>query len=271
MKNIFTFSSYFEFLNEFFLSQGARSGKKSSFSKHAGIQTAYLSQVLKRKVDLNLEQAQLACEYFEMSDKESHYFMLLVQKERAGTKALREYFQKQIDAEVQKNHNIKNRLDFAGELSASDQVEYYSKWHYLAIHVLVSIKDFQTKESIREYLNIGIKELNSALEFLLRTNLIQQDNDRYIRGGGHIHLGKDSPNIIKHHTNWRLKAIEQLTRKTEKDVHYSVVYTLSKKDAEKLKERILKMIQENIKTIEPSPEEVAYVNVIDFFELKGLD
>ena len=268
MKNIFTFTSYIEYLEDYFLSHGPRSGKKSSFSKYLGIQTAYLSQVLKRKVDINLEQAQLACEYFALTDNEAHFFMLLVQMERAGTKALKTYFEKQIEIEILKNNNIKNRLSFAGELSLSEQVEYYSKWYYLAIHVLVSIKEHQTKASLREYLNIGMKELNVALEFLLKTNLIQLNNDRYIRGGGHIHLGKDSPNIIKHHTNWRLRAIEHLNQQEGKGIHYSVVYSLSKKDAKTIKEKILKLIQDNIKRIEPSPEEVAYVNLIDFFELK---
>jgi hypothetical protein len=55
--------------------------------------------------------------------------------------------------------------------------------------------------------------------------------------------------------------------KERDDIHYSVVYSLSKEDAENLKQKITNLIRANLDIVKASPEEVLYCNTIDFFEV----
>lgn len=136
--------------------------------------------------------------------------------------------------------------------------------------MLVSISQFQDIDSISGYLNLPKSKVKKALVFLEENGLIVFQNDRYQFGPRHIHLEEGSNNIFKHHTNWRLQAIQSLQYIGERDdLHYSVVYSLAKREVPKIREQFVKIIKENIKTIKDSEEEVMYCNTIDFFEVKS--
>ena len=86
-------------------------------------------------------------------------------------------------------------------------------------------------------------------------------------GTTRIHLDASSPLITKHHTNWRIKAINSFERPNENNLNYSTVYSMSKKDCIQIKKMILDFVH-NIETIiHPSPEEVVQYLLIDFIEL----
>ncbi len=53
------------------------------------------------------------------------------------------------------------------------------------------------------------------------------------------------------------------------ELHYSACFSLSKSDAQKINELILKNLESNSKIIEKSKEEVAYVYSFDFYPLIG--
>ncbi|MGZ3723793.1 MAG: DUF4423 domain-containing protein, partial [Bdellovibrionales bacterium] len=107
-----------------------------------------------------------------------------------------------------------------------------------------------------------------AVDFLLSVGLAEFRDGRYVIGPSHIHLGHDTTDINKHHMNWRVQAMDSLIRTNATDLHYSVVFSLSAKDAEKLKERLIATIKANLEDVGPSKEEVLYCSSIDFFEVK---
>ena len=120
---------------------------------------------------------------------------------------------------------------------------------------MLSVPALRTKESICRQTGLPLKRVSEVLEFLERSSLITFKNGKYAPGAYRTHLGKDSPMITKHHVNWRVQSIQSIERQNEQDLHYSSVVSLSAKDMQVIKERIVQVLQDIAKVIEPSPEE----------------
>lgn len=265
-KTIFEFVSYRAYLLEKLSSRGGQHGIKSKAAVHCQIQSAYLSNVLKGKADLNLEQADRINSFFLHNKEESHFFLLLLQKERAGTTSLKKYFQVQLEELKNKRLILIQRLGEEKKLlSEEDKQKYYSSWIYAAIHVASTISELQNKKNLQTYLNIPLDKFLEALDFLNQAGLIVVIGDTIQSGNSSIRLGNNSHNIIKHHTHWRIQAIESLERETLEDLHYSAVFSLSKKDVTLIKNKLLDYIKETVEIVKESPEETLYNFNMDFY------
>jgi len=75
--------------------------------------------------------------------------------------------------------------------------------------------------------------------------------------------------IAKHHSNWRIKAIQSLDETHQNDLHYSSVITCSFDDSVKIKMALIQAIDEIRKIVRPSEDEGAYAYSLDFFGLKN--
>lgn len=267
MSLLFDHKSYKKYLLSALGGAAKRTGQRAKAAAAMNCQLAYLSRVLNGDADLSLEQAIRLSEYLEHTSDEKKYFLLLLQKDRSGTKELEKYFRDQLQEITALRQQIKGRVNIKEELSQNDQSRYYSRWYYSCIHVMISIPALTTKESIAEYLDLPMALVTEAIEFLALCGLIEDHKGKLSISKRHIHLGHNSENIEKHHMNWRTRAMLSLDRVRPGDLHYSVVFTLSREDSLKLRERLLQTIQENLKDVAPSKEEVVYCQSIDFFEL----
>ena len=267
-KSIFEFQDYKAYLLNKIGKTGTRTGMRSGLASAVVCNTAYISQVLNGSSEFSLEQAEKANHYLGHTEEESHFFLLLVQYARAGTTALRKYFESQIKLIVEQRVNIQKRLGVKKNLSESDQATYYSAWHIAAIHVALSIPQLNRAEFIATYFDLPLKKVKRALEFLVSVGLAEEHSGTFSIGKTYIHLNKDSENILRHHTNWRLRAIETFDRDKVQDLHYASVVTLSKKDAFKIQDLIIENIQKMNTMIADSKEEEVYCFTSDFFILK---
>jgi uncharacterized protein (TIGR02147 family) len=266
-KSIFGFKSYKNYLKQALGLDGKRTGLRKKAAKYVGVQTTYLSQVLNGKMNLNMEQAYRFNDFLGHDQHEKDYFMLLVQHERAGTVELKNFLNNKIQDLISKRVTLKERIQTQKNLSENDQSIYYSKWYYACIHVLVSIPEFQTKKAIVDYLKLPLTVVVDALEFLETAGLIVFSNGSYKIGPSHIHLSNESAQIAKHHFNWRNRALVSLDAPKKSDLHYSVVWTLSKEDAEKIKLELTDYIQSMMKTVRDSKEQCAFGFTLDYFEI----
>src|SRR5688500_15293209 len=180
---------------------------KTKFSEFIGCHPTFLSQVLSGKVNLTLEQAILANEFFERTSFESEYFMLLVERERAGSKKLEDFFQKRIDVLLDEQDNLKNRFSDSQDIPADLQSLYYSAWYYSAVHVCLSIESYQSTQVIAQRLNISVSEVNQVIEMLLNAGLIEYKNKKYELSTKNLYLGRDKVAIKHHHVNWRSQSL----------------------------------------------------------------
>jgi uncharacterized protein (TIGR02147 family) len=243
-------------------------GARSELARASGCQLAYLSRVLGGDAQLSLEQADGASEYFQHGEEERSFLLLLVERARAGTERLRRHFETRIHEALERRLVLRRRLEVKRSLSREDQVTYYSAWYYAALHVLVTIPGFRSREAIVRYFRqrgVPPEIIGPALEFLCSIGLLSAEKGEYQVGEARIHLGSDSPMISRHHANWRLRALSALDARGGEDLHYSSVVTLSAADAIRVKEILVRAIEKSKAIIRDSPAEELGCLALDFF------
>jgi uncharacterized protein (TIGR02147 family) len=267
MINIFEYRDYKTFLKEKLKTMGH--GAQAKLSEAINCQPAYISQVLNRTPDLSLEQAADTAEFLELSKAQQDFFLLLVQHDRAGSERLKKIFKVKIAELIKSRALVSNRISGTDILDENTKAKYYSRWYYAAIHVLVSVESLGSRDAICEHLGLRKEIVNEALDFLLKDGLIREKSTgEFTVGMRRLFLEGDSPYIIQHHANWRLRAIETITQGGEGNIHFSSLYGLSKTDFERIKESLLSQLVEIRELVKPSPEEMVCVLNLDLFSLE---
>ncbi len=265
--DLFQFKDYRSYLLQVLGDKSERRGLKLQAARHIGCHTTVVSHVLHGKIELNLEQAEKFCGFLNLSEEEEHYFLLLVQRERAGTRALKNYFQKQIDVILKNRHDIKERIGSHQVVSKEVSQRYYSSWLYAALHVALSISELRSIKELARRFQIPESTVGEALEFLIGAGLAVNDKNGLNIGPKHVHLGAQSAHITSHHRNWRLRALNSLELAHKNDLHYSSAVTLSSEDVSLIKEKLIESLKDLNKTIAVSKEEEVFVLNFDFFRL----
>lgn len=266
--DIFEFGNYKSYVRSWIKAQprGGR-GLRSQIASKLRCHTAYITQILNHDSHLSMEQAE---EFNSLSGhcrEQADYFLLLVQFGRAASTLLKSRISVQIEEFRNLHLLLRHRITIDPILSQGDQQIYYSSWLYAAVHILVTISDYKTRSQISKRLNIPEPRSQAVLEFLVSKGLLIVDAGNYSIGKAHIFLGSDSPSIVQHHTNWRIKAIESLDRVESRDLHLSTVLSLSKSDVRRAKEILIQSIQEVRKLARESTEEELHCFSLDFFEV----
>ncbi len=228
---------------------------------------AFISQVLSGKNDFALEHCPLISEILGHTSDEAHYFILLVLYARAGSKLLEEHFKLQIDEILVKRRNLLERIKSTDVLNKTDQALYYSQWHYSAIHLLTSIPEFQSKTAIARRVNLSLTIVSEAVNELVKMGLLSEKSGKYQMTSKRILLNKSSPWITQMHTHYRLRSIHKLTEPMKDDFRYSLGVSLSKKDFESIREKLLRLLEELDPQMRASSEEEAYCLLVDFFQM----
>jgi len=268
MKNIFFYKNYKLYLIAQFPT-GQRTGRRLGLARALNCQTSLVSKVLNSSSHFTLEQARQICDFLNLTTEETHYLLLLVQEAKAGTQSLKEYFREQISIVQKRRLSFKHRLnERSKEISKKAHLKYYDSWIYSAIHITISIPRLQTIQEIADYLGASPVIVAEVLLFLEEQGLAIRKGDRFVIGPNHVHLSKDSPMISRHHTNWRLKALQAINHFEKDDLHYSGVISLSERDVRKIKEQFIQAIKTNLDLCSGSKEEVIYCMSADFFAIK---
>lgn len=195
MKNtVFDYDDYKGFLKDWLKNQPKGGhGLKSAMADSLRCQPAYVTQVLNGAGNFSLEQADSLTAYLGLGEAEAEFFLLLVQWERAGSKSLRDHFQKAVERIRTQRMVLKERLRIEAGLSEQDQSRYYGDWRYTAVHMLITIPKFQNRQSVAARLNLSKTAAAEILDFLVRTGLAELAGDTYRVTKSRLHLGNDSP------------------------------------------------------------------------------
>lgn len=137
----------------------------------------------------------------------------------------------------------------------------------MGIHFATSVESLQTVEALSQRFSVAPEHVQFILEKLLSLGLVEKTGSQWKFLSGEFHLGKDSPLIASHHQNWRAKAVADSQNPMSDGLHYSSIYTLSKKDFEKLKSQMLKWIDSSREIVGKSAEEEISCFTLDFFRL----
>jgi uncharacterized protein (TIGR02147 family) len=270
MKSIFLFKDYKKYLLDFLENQPQRGrGLRGKWAEAAGCQLAYVSHVLGGPPHFSLEQAESISRFVGHSQEETEYFLLLVEKARAGTASLKQFFQHLIEAKLEYYHNLRNRMKIQASLKLEDQAIYYSRWHYAAIHMILTIPEYQTAVAISEYFSMPLVKVKEYLSFLVTRHLAEEaTSGRYSVKEQFLHIGKESPLFPHQQVTWRHKAIESIYNKDANAIHFASCFSLSARDIAKIKDILGQTIEDTTEVIKPSKEEKLFSICLDFFELR---
>lgn len=260
---LFEHQSYKAYLKGLVEARGR--GEKSRLAQSARCHLAYVHQVLQGAAHFSFEQAELINTYLAHTDEESEFFLLLVSYERAGSDSLRRRYERKINAVITARTQLDHRLKNRKILPEEQQAVYYSAWYYSAIHVLITIPEFQTKEALTERLRLRPKEVGAALEALTEMGLARKSGARYLAGDVTLHLKADSPWIPRHHASWRIQTIQNLEQRDPMDLHYTSVVSMAPGDLPRVRKILVDAIEEVRKVVRDSKEEDLVCYAVDCF------
>jgi uncharacterized protein (TIGR02147 family) len=268
--NLFTFSDYRAFLKATIktLPRNGR-GELSKISRHLNVNSTLISQIMAGSRDFTTEQAYELCLYFGLSDLETEYFNLLVAIEKAGTQKLKEFLRKRLATMRAESLKLSRRVDHEKKLSQEDMTTFYSSWRYSAIRLYcsTSTKGKNIEEIAEKFLLTKARAVQ-YLRFLTKTGLCTEAHGRYQMGVQRTFVEQGSPHLLKHHSNWRLKALQKSEAIEEDELMFTGPMSLSREDFRQIREEISKFLSGVSKRVKDSAaEEIACLN-IDFFHIE---
>jgi uncharacterized protein (TIGR02147 family) len=266
---VFEFDNYKHFVRQNIKTFPRRGrGQYLRIAKLLNIHTTMVTHIFKGDSNLSVEQALRLAEHFALPVLDTEYFVTLVHLERAANLQSRRYFEKQLDGLKARALNLSERLQAKKVLDERDQAIFYSAWYYSGIRLLAAIHDFRNAEAIAEMIGIPLATVARAVEFLISTGLLREENGRLVVGETLTYVDRDSQLVNKHHLNWRLKAIEQLDHVPDEDLVFTNSIALAKKDFAKIREEIVKLLQTYKAIGDPSPPEQLCFLTIDWRKLR---
>lgn len=244
-------------------------GELSKIARAIGVHQTLLSLVLGGERDLTLEQAHDLANYLSLTELESEYFSLLVQFARAGNPRYKSALRGKIEKIRADSMRISKRVNHGKVLSDQQRAIHYSSWIYSAVRLFASTEDDgKSLEQVQERFHLTRQRALEILSFLGSCELVLKVGESYRMGKQRTFLEHGSPHLLKHHSNWRIKVLQQADQVSENELMFTSPVSLSKKDFVILREKTAGFITEFLKTVDASPaEELACLN-IDFVKLR---
>lgn len=263
--NIFEFDNYKNCINKWIsLQQSQGHGQLRRMALHLKVNSVVMSQIFRGQRDLTLEQALDLCYYIGFTEIERDYFLLLVQKARAGTEKLKKVLDQQINQLAKSAQVLKNRIQHQ-KLSDENKAVFYSHWYYSAIRLGVSIPSLKTNSLIADYLKLDRLLVSKVLDFLIENELIINQKNGFAMGPQITHVGNDSPFVNRHHNNWRIQGLKAMDHHKEDDFFYSGPMVLSNSLAKEIRKSLIDIVEKTTKKVGPSNSETLKCLNIDWF------
>lgn len=267
IRSIFEFSDYKKYLLSIISDENY---SVTELSKSIGCQRSYLSRVINSNLNLSSDHVFKLNQFLNLDDLQSQALYLMVEYERSGLSEYKEKLTKEITTLRNKYLDLKNKVK-SKEVLINDintyQSIYYSSWIYSAVHMITSIKEFQTITAIADHLKLNEKLVLSILQTLKEFKLVEKDNDHWIWRTGDTHLAKEHSLNAIHQQNWMHQALVDIHSRSEDSIHYSIIQTISKEDFQLLSQKIVQWISQYSKISTPSKPEDLICFRVDFFKV----
>lgn len=263
--SVFDFDDYKIYVREWIKSQPKQGyGQLNRIAKHLNIHSVVVSQIFSGDRDLTLEQACSLGNYLGLSNMEKDYLLLLVQLSRSSSLELSAVLQRQLNKLKKEATNLHKRIKHE-KFSDVAKSTFYSKWYYSAVRLSTDITNQNSIDSIAQKLGLDKSIVAEVLDFLIQNKLVIKEKNQLNVGPQVTHLPANSPLISKHHSNWRLKALQAMDQICEDDLFYTGPMALSKEDAKKIQSKLISLIKENTEIVKQSDSEALFCLGIDWF------
>jgi uncharacterized protein (TIGR02147 family) len=197
---------------------------------------------------------------------ERDYFLELVNHSRAATANLRKMIEEKMTLLKENDDSVTGRIK-RPKIGSRFQQRYYSSWHYSAIHILLTVSNYRTLPAIAERLNLSRSRVLTALSELEEAGLARKNGNSWESVSFDLHLPARSLFTSNNHLNWRNRAIQDSLDLESDGVHFTAVYSLSRRDFRKIRAKILELISESREVALASAEEEVFSFCCDLFQI----
>jgi uncharacterized protein (TIGR02147 family) len=266
---VFLYSDYKKLLNEHAKAPEVKRGYLKELAEASGCQRSYFSSVLHTHNHLTPDQAFALTTYWNLSNTETEYFLVLVDLARAGGRPLRERLLGRLQQLRTEQEDLSKRLERPSiEATNEGEFTYYSSWIFSAVHILTSIPQFQTAKAIAAKLNIPEDQANMVLSFLKKMNLVEEvSSSQWKHSSASRHVGRGSPLVSLHHNNWRQRAVLAAQLNSDQGVHFTSITAMTTSAFEQIKMRFLENIEHCNRIAGPSECERLVCFEMDLFQV----
>lgn len=261
MKRIFEYFDYQKFLRDYYEEER----KEKSFmsfrylGNHMNLDPGFLLKVIQGKHHLAKRSIAPVCKYFKFSERERHYFEVLVSYNKAKTPSdIKLYFERLMTLKEPESRSLEEW-----------QYAFYQKWYHSAVHALLYIYRFSGDyKALASVLTptITATQAKESIDLLIMIGLVKRGEDGIYR---------PTDNFITSGQRWQSAAIHNFQKETIKlsaqslDIHpkelrdiSTVTVSLSSKDLPEIRERI-RQLRKSILSLENDykPDTVFQINI----------
>lgn len=231
--------------------------------------TTRVSHILRGELHFTIEQACDLCRYLGLNELETEYFLALVQHQRAGTPRLRQVVEKQLTSIEERALQLVNRVGRDKVLSDEKKAVFYSSWMYAAIRQACSISDLASIDGLARRFDLPREKVRNIVDFLIESGLCSENLEgRLSIMGKMTHLEASSPLVVRHHANWRIKAMQHHERLTNRELAYTAPMSISAVDQARVREMSATFIEKVLEVVRASePEQKLMCLNLDWFEV----
>jgi uncharacterized protein (TIGR02147 family) len=268
--NLFEQSDYKNYLRLRIREQGKSRGYKSRVSEALGQAPSFLSQVLHTHVELTQDHAFRLARFWGLSSLEQDYWMTLVSFARASGPDYKKFLKERLERLRSENLNLSQRFKEPTVEEDRRSDRYYGAWYRGALHMLLTIPELNSPERLSARVGLPVDFVVQGLRELAEMGLATEENGKWKTAINSIHLKKGSSLSAFNHQIWRNRAIEQLMmapKSREESLNYTALYTLSHEDFGRLRQLILKFVEDTRDLVTPSKEETLGCLNLDWFEV----
>lgn len=265
---IYDFEDYKKFIQQRVKSMphGGR-GEYQKIAQYLETSSVVLSQIIKGKRDLSLEQGYLLGKYFGFKDLEQEYFQTLLQISRSTHIEHKKYLKEKLIMIRKQSLEIKN-ITPSEALSDEAKSLFYSHWYYSAVRLSVTIPGVDSVDKISNRLQLSKALVQKIVNFLLAHDLIREEKGRLIRGPTHTFLEADSPFTPRYQASWRAKAVQNMDEPLSHERFLCIPMSTSPETLMVLREKLGELAEFVRTELQKSqPTTLGCLNV-DLFELK---
>lgn len=235
------------------------------------IQPSYLTNVLKKRADLNSDQLYHLAQKLSCSSEETDFLLLLLEYTRTQIPSRKAQLKERIEAIKNEKLTAKNVLQ-SETLALNDaQVnEFYLDPLNDLVHLYCSLdkldKNDISAEALSKKFGISSAKAKKILTLLEKLNLLTYKNAKWSASKITKHLPKESPLCKPFHTQHRLLALEKL-QKTDEEEYYSFSASISADEATKeaIKIEFLNFLKSVQQITEKAPSKELFQLNFDLF------
>lgn len=267
MVSVYNYDDYRKYIEAVVKHQKNPWGIWAKIAKSAGCRSTYLTQAMKGRAELTPDHIIGIAQFFELSNDETQFFLLILDYGRAATKKLKEFLITKIRKSRKEKEDIAQNINSTRITVGDKETLYYSSWYWSAIHILLSIPEYRTTVKISERLQLPLEQTKFVLTQMKLNGLVKQERNQWINSIDDNTIPKQSPLLGMHHQSWRTRAVTDSTNPLSNGLHFTGVQSMSYTDAAKIKSHIQDLIDKNKKIIGPSRKEDVFCLNIDFFNI----